>query len=173
MSSAKVSSLPPTRSASAMVASFPDCTIMPWISTSTGTCVPTCTKVREPSAFHACSLIVTFSLSPSLPSLSAWNTTYAVISLVMLGIEPLVGIVLDQRAPAVVIDEDVAARLEDRWRGHGHVCEQETGNEQQRCESEERPFHRAVVTRSRESAQCSRFDGLVESRNQSTARRAS
>ena len=37
MSAAKVSSVPATASASAIVASLPLCTIMPWISTSTGT----------------------------------------------------------------------------------------------------------------------------------------
>ena len=37
MSAAKVSSVPATASASAMVASLPLCTIIPWISTSTGT----------------------------------------------------------------------------------------------------------------------------------------
>ena len=37
ISAAKVSSVPATASASAIVASLPLCTIMPWISTSTGT----------------------------------------------------------------------------------------------------------------------------------------
>ncbi len=37
MSAAKVSSVPAIASASAIVASLPLCTIMPWISTSTGT----------------------------------------------------------------------------------------------------------------------------------------
>ncbi len=37
MSAAKVSSVPAMASASAIVASLPLCTIMPWIRTSTGT----------------------------------------------------------------------------------------------------------------------------------------
>jgi len=32
------------------------------MSTSTGICVPTCANVRDPSAFQACSLIVTLSV---------------------------------------------------------------------------------------------------------------
>ena len=81
---ANAASVPPTRSASAMVASLPDCTIIPFRRISTGICVPTCTKVREPSARQACSLIVTMSVSFRRPSSSAVNTTYAVMSLVRL-----------------------------------------------------------------------------------------
>jgi len=67
-----------------MVASLPDCTIMPLMSVSTGICVPTCAKVREPSAFHACSLMVTLSLRSSRFSCNARYTPYPVMSLVML-----------------------------------------------------------------------------------------
>jgi hypothetical protein len=44
----KPASVPPNFSASAMVASLPDCTIMPWMSTSTGTREFTSRKVVEP-----------------------------------------------------------------------------------------------------------------------------
>ncbi len=72
---AKAGSVPPTFSASAMVASLPDCTIMPLMSTSAGTLLPTCTKVREPSERQACSLMVTGSVSFSRFSFRALKTT--------------------------------------------------------------------------------------------------
>ena len=81
---AKAASVPPTFSASAMLASFPDCTIMPLMRMSTGICMPTCTKLREPPVRQACSLMVTGSVSFSRPSASALKTAYAVISLVRL-----------------------------------------------------------------------------------------
>ena len=67
-------SVPPTSSASATVASLPDCTIMPWIRLSTETCLPTSMNMREPSCFHACSLIVAMSVSLMRPSFSALKT---------------------------------------------------------------------------------------------------
>jgi hypothetical protein len=42
----KVSSVPAMRSAGATLASPPDCTIIPWMSTSTSTCEPTSTAAR-------------------------------------------------------------------------------------------------------------------------------
>jgi hypothetical protein len=49
ISTANVASLPPTASASAIDASLPDCTIMPFSSTSTGTELPIARYVVEPS----------------------------------------------------------------------------------------------------------------------------
>ncbi len=45
---AKASSVPPRFSATTMQASLPDCTMMPWISASTGTVLPASTNIREP-----------------------------------------------------------------------------------------------------------------------------
>ena len=84
ISVAKAASEPATFSARAIAASLPDCTIMPLSSTSTGTCLPTSTKVREPSARHARSLIVTGSSRRRRPAAICRNTTIAVINLVML-----------------------------------------------------------------------------------------
>ena len=69
MSCTKPAVVPPTRSASATVASFPDCTIIPLIRSMTGTWLPTLTKVREPPVRQAASLIVTwsFELQPAVP----------------------------------------------------------------------------------------------------------
>jgi hypothetical protein len=74
ISAAKVSSVPATASASAIVASLPLCTIMPWIRTSTGTWLPRSRNVREPSERQARSLTGTAVSSLSLPSFSEWNT---------------------------------------------------------------------------------------------------
>ncbi|MNV78833.1 hypothetical protein D3C71_1723490 [compost metagenome] len=52
----KFSCDPPTPSASAMVASLPDWTIMPLIRSSTGTCILGSMNMREPGIFHARSL---------------------------------------------------------------------------------------------------------------------
>ena len=54
--STKCSLVPPTPSASAMVASLPDCTIMPLSKTSTGTCILGSMNMREPSIFQALGL---------------------------------------------------------------------------------------------------------------------
>ena len=59
------------RSASAMVASLPDCTIMPRIRSWTDTGLPSSMKVRDPSERQACSLTVTGSSSLSLPAASS------------------------------------------------------------------------------------------------------
>src|ERR1700716_4372666 len=110
---ANAASVPPTRSASAMVASFPDCTIMPLTRMSTGICVPTGRKVRDPSARQACSLMVTRSVSFSLPSASARKTTYAVMSLVRLaGLARAAGWILRQPPAAEMIDQQVGARID-------------------------------------------------------------
>ena len=62
-----VSSVPAMRSASAMVASLPDCTIMPKIRSCTDTGLPSSMNVRDPSERQACSLTVTISSSLSFP----------------------------------------------------------------------------------------------------------
>ena len=65
-----------------MVASLPDCTIMPLMRSSTRTCILGVMNMREPGIFQA------FSLTPKVWSsvmrccLRASNTTYAVMSLV-------------------------------------------------------------------------------------------
>ncbi len=76
----KVASVPATCSASATVASLPDCTIMPCSRFSTETCVPTSMYMAEPPSFGAAcrqafSLTVTRSPSLMRPSFSEWNTT--------------------------------------------------------------------------------------------------
>ena len=53
MRATNASSLPPTSSARAIDASLPDCTIMPFISSSTVTDLRGSMNMREPSAFHA------------------------------------------------------------------------------------------------------------------------
>ena len=104
-----------------MVASLPDCTIMPLMSTSTGICVPTCAKVREPSAFQACSLMVTGSFSARRFSLSARNTDVAGHQLGDAGRLHLhVGLVGREHAPGLVVDEHVGARVDGRRLGNGH-----------------------------------------------------
>ncbi len=79
---ANASSDPAIRSASAMQASLPDCTIMPRISSSTVTGFFGSMNMREPGARQAFSEALTCSSSVSFFSLSAANTRYAVISLV-------------------------------------------------------------------------------------------
>ena len=63
MMSANRSSLPATCSAKAILASFPDWTIMPINRSSTETFFPTSINILEPSARHAFSLTVISSLS--------------------------------------------------------------------------------------------------------------
>jgi hypothetical protein len=75
-----VGSVPATYSASAKVASLPDCTIMPCSRFSTETCLPTSMYIAEPPSLgeawrQAFSLTVTMSSSLMRPCLSAWNTT--------------------------------------------------------------------------------------------------
>jgi hypothetical protein len=54
--STKRSTVPPTPSARATVASLPDCTIMPLTRSSTGTCILGSMNMREPGVFQARSL---------------------------------------------------------------------------------------------------------------------
>ena len=55
MSAANEASLPPTASARATEASLPDCTIMPWISSSTVTGLRGSMNMREPPVRQAVS----------------------------------------------------------------------------------------------------------------------
>ena len=75
MRSANAACEPATASASAMVASLPDCTTMPWISSSATTGLPGSTNMREPIARQARSETSTFAVGASLPSRIAPNTT--------------------------------------------------------------------------------------------------
>ena len=75
----KPDSVPPIFSASAIVASLPDCTIMPLIRSSTGTIEPSSRKLVEPSVTappvrQAYSLTFTVSVSVRRLSFSASNT---------------------------------------------------------------------------------------------------
>ena len=79
---AKTSSDPPTSSASATVASLPDCTIMPCSSSSTVTGFRGSMNIREPPDFHARCETVTVCSSVIAFFFSASKTRYAVISLV-------------------------------------------------------------------------------------------
>ena len=54
--STKRSAVPPIPSASAIVASLPDCTTMPLIKSSTGTFILGSMNMREPGIFQARSL---------------------------------------------------------------------------------------------------------------------
>ena len=74
MSWAKVSSVPATASARAMVASLPDCTIMPRMRSATVTGFPGSMNMREPPAFHAFSETATVFDGSSLRSRIAANT---------------------------------------------------------------------------------------------------
>ena len=57
-----------------MVASLPDCTIMPLIRSSTGTCIFGSMNMREPGIFQARSLTPKVWVREILPALSASNT---------------------------------------------------------------------------------------------------
>src|SRR6266513_2863620 len=87
---AKAASVPPAFSASAMLASFPDCTIMPLMRMSTGICVPTCTKLRERLEDH----VRGHQLGEARR------------------LRALVGVTLGQHAAAEVIDQQIGARVE-------------------------------------------------------------
>ncbi|MCY1539939.1 hypothetical protein D9M68_755500 [compost metagenome] len=82
ISSTKRSTLPPNPSASATVASLPDCTITPLIRSSTGTCILGSMNMREPGIFQARGLTGRVWVSVIFLARSASNATYAVISLV-------------------------------------------------------------------------------------------
>ncbi|MDT4823581.1 hypothetical protein FQZ97_568110 [compost metagenome] len=82
MSEANALSLPPTASARATDASLPDCTIMPWFSSSTVTGLRGSMNMREPPVRQACSETGTVCSSVRRFSSSALNTTYAVMILV-------------------------------------------------------------------------------------------
>ena len=82
MRATKAASLPATSSASAIDASLPDCTIIPCISSSTDTARRGSMNIREPSACHAAADTGTLCDGVILPSCSAANTRYAVMSLV-------------------------------------------------------------------------------------------
>jgi hypothetical protein len=82
ISCTKRSDVPPTASASAMVASLPDCTIMPLIRSSTGTCIFGSMNMREPGIFQARTLTGSVCFRSSFFDFSASNTRYCVISLV-------------------------------------------------------------------------------------------
>src|SRR6185369_4641717 len=76
------SSAPAAASASAMHASLPDCTTMPRTRSSTLTGLRGWMNMRDPGARQARSETFTCCSSVSFLSRSAWNTTYAVMSLV-------------------------------------------------------------------------------------------
>src|SRR5688572_29299187 len=89
MSSANVASLPAACSASAIEASLPDWITMPYSRSLSGTVSLTGRKLVEPSVAappprHACSLMCTGSSSLILPAASSDETTYEVMTLVML-----------------------------------------------------------------------------------------
>ena len=91
------------------------------MSTSTGICVPTCAKVREPSAFQACSLMVT--LSVRLQPLLAQRAEHAVAGHELGdagGLHLHVGLVVGEHAAALEVDEHVGARVDGRRLGNGH-----------------------------------------------------
>ncbi len=74
MSCAKASSVPATASASAMVASLPDCTIMPRSRSATAAGFFGSTNMREPPVFQALSETGTVFAGSSLRSRIAENT---------------------------------------------------------------------------------------------------
>ncbi len=74
MSSTKCSTVPPTPSASATVASLPDWTIMPLIRSSTGTCIFGSMNMREPGIFQARGLTGRVCCRLIFLALSASNT---------------------------------------------------------------------------------------------------
>src|SRR5687767_6935390 len=89
MSSANVASLPAACSASAIEASLPDWITMPYSRSLSGTVSLTGRKLVEPSVAappprQACSLMCTGSSSLILPAASSDETTYDVMTLVML-----------------------------------------------------------------------------------------
>ena len=71
---ANAASEPATSSASATDASLPDCTIIPWISSSTDTALRGSMNIREPSARHAASETLTICDGVIALSRSAPNT---------------------------------------------------------------------------------------------------
>jgi hypothetical protein len=75
ISSTKRSTDPATPSASATVASLPDCTIMPLSRSSTGTCILGSMNMREPGIFQARSLTGKVWSSVILRLRSASNAT--------------------------------------------------------------------------------------------------
>ena len=74
ISSTKCSTVPPTPSASATVASLPDCTIIPLIKSSTGTCIWGSMNMREPGIFQARTLTGSVCVSASFLARRASNT---------------------------------------------------------------------------------------------------
>ncbi len=74
INSAKAASVPAVYSARATEASLPDWMIMPRISWSTRTRVPTSMNMREPPVRQARSLTVTMSSSAISPLRSSLNT---------------------------------------------------------------------------------------------------
>ena len=72
--STKRSAVPPTPSAKAMVASLPDCTIMPLTRSSTGTFIFGSMNIREPGIFQARSLTGKVCFKSILRDLRASNT---------------------------------------------------------------------------------------------------
>ncbi len=75
MRSVKAVSVPAMCSASASVASLPDCVSTPCTSTSTGTGLAGSMKLREPPVRQASALMVISSSSLSSPFLSASKAT--------------------------------------------------------------------------------------------------
>ncbi len=76
--------LPEMCSARATQASLPDATVIPWISWSTLTVVPTSTNILEPSVRQASSEMLTSPSNASLPWEISSKTMYRVMILVRL-----------------------------------------------------------------------------------------
>ena len=127
MSCTKVSSVPAIRSARAIVASLPDCTIMPRISSSTDTGLPNSMKVREPSERQACSLTITV-LQLELAGRQLLEHDVGGHQLgEARGLHARVGVQRRQRLVGVVVDEHVGPRIDGGGARNGRRGEDGSG----------------------------------------------
>ena len=114
---AKASSEPARPSAKTTAASLPDCTMTPWIRSSTLTLVPTSTNIFEPPMRQAFSLTGSVSSSVSVPSARCVEDQ---VHRHHLGhrrrMGQLVGVLLEQHGAGVLVDQDrpVARRCIER-----------------------------------------------------------